>query len=57
MNIVAIIATVAVWFVGLVLDANIDLGEPMGFACLRVLFPVLTMGTFILRSIDRGDSR
>ena len=32
------------WFVGLFIDANLDFGNPQGFLCLRVLFPILSMG-------------
>lgn len=49
--ITAILSTLAAWFVGLVLDANIDFGDPMGFLCFRVLFPILAMGICILRFI------
>lgn len=51
MYITAILSTLAAWFVGLVLDANIDFGDPMGFLSFRVLFPVLAMGICILRAI------
>ncbi len=43
--------TIAAWFVGLVIDANIDFGDPQGFLCLRVLFPILTMGLCILKKL------
>lgn len=45
----AIILTILAWFVGMLLDANIGF-EPVGFLCLRMLFPVLVMGTCILNS-------
>ncbi len=48
----AILSTLAAWFVGLVLDANLPL-EPTGFLCLRVLLPVLVMGAFLLAAINR----
>lgn len=52
----AILSTIAAWFLGLVLDANID-WNPNGFLCLRVLFPIIVMGTFILYSHNKkGDS-
>ena len=38
---IAIISTLAAWFVGLFADVNIDFGDPQGFLALRVLFPVL----------------
>ena len=53
MYIAAILSTGAAWFVGLLIDANLDIGDPMGFANFRMLFPLLVMGTFVLRSIDR----
>lgn len=46
----AVLWSIAAWFLGLVLDANIDF-EPYGYLCLRILFPVLVMGSFILYSI------
>ncbi len=47
---IAIISTLAAWFIGLVLDANLPF-EPTGFLCLRVLLPVLVMGAFILAAV------
>lgn len=46
----AVAATLSGWFIGLVLDANIDFG-PDGFLCLRVLLPVLAMGLCILEAV------
>ena len=37
MYIAAIVSTLAAWALGLVLDANIQFGDPQGFLCLRVL--------------------
>ena len=55
----AINATLAAWVVGLFADANIRLGDPQGFLCLRGLLPVLAMGICLLRAIkepkDNGD--
>ena len=48
--VVSATVTLAAWFVGLVLDANIDFG-PTGFLSLRVLFPVLAMGLCILKAV------
>lgn len=50
----AITATVSAWFVGLVLDANIDFGEPVGFLSLRILLPILAMGGCILNEITKS---
>ena len=43
----ATILTIAGWFIGMVLDANIDFGDPMGFLSLRILLPILAMGLCI----------
>lgn len=48
----AILSTLAAWFVGLVLDANIDFGDPIGFLSFRILFPIIAMGLCILKSIN-----
>ncbi len=53
----AVTATLCAWFAGLVLDANIDFGEPAGFLSLRVLLPVLAMGLCILRAIAGMDHK
>lgn len=55
MYIGAIISTIAAWFIGLLLDANIGI-EPTGFLELRILFPVLTMGVFILKAVNDKNS-
>lgn len=57
MYIKAIVFTLVAWFVGLLLDANIDLGEPQGFLCLRVLFPVLVMGLCVLGAIKENKNK
>lgn len=46
----AVLSTLAAWLVGLVLDANLGF-EPFSFLCLRVVLPVIVMGTFILAAI------
>lgn len=48
----AILSTLTAWFVGLVLDANIDFGDPVGFLSFRILFPIIAMGLCILKSIN-----
>lgn len=48
----AILSTLAAWFVGLVLDANIDFGDPVGFLSFRILFPLIAMGLCILKNIN-----
>jgi len=53
----AIISTLVAWFIGLVLDANIDFGDPLGFLCFRVLFPVLAMGLCILKALKNNEKK
>ena len=52
MYLTAITATLSAWFIGLVLDANIDF-KPAGFLNLRVLFPILAMGLCILNAVSK----
>lgn len=56
MYISAVVSTIVAWFVGLFLDANIGF-EPLGILELRILFPVLTMGVFILKAINDKNSK
>lgn len=53
----ATILTILGWFIGMVLDANIDFGDPMGFLSLRILLPILAMGLCILHELRRSSSR
>lgn len=53
----AIISTLVAWFIGLVLDANIDFGDPLGFLCFRVLFPVLAMELCILKALKNNEKK
>ncbi len=46
--------TLLAWFVGLLLDANIGF-EPVGFLCLRVLFPLLAVGLCLLGAMKHKD--
>lgn len=55
MYLIAIFSTLIAWFVGLLLDANIDFGDPEGFLTFRVLFPILAMGICILKSIKDNE--
>ena len=55
--ITAIICTLATWFIGLLIDANIDFGNPQGFLALRVLLPILTMGICILKAIKNNEKK
>ena len=50
----AIISTIIAWAVGLFLDANIDF-NPAGFLELRALLPIIVMGCFILKRLDKKD--
>ena len=52
----ATLLTIAGWFIGLVLDANIEFGDPVGFLSLRILLPVLAMGLCILHAIKKGQA-
>jgi len=52
----AILSTLATWFVGLLLDANIDFGDPVGFLSFRILLPILAMGLCILKAIKDGKN-
>ena len=56
MCIAAIISTLAGWFVGLILDANIDFGDPAGFLSLRILFPIIVMGAFIIKNLEKSKA-
>lgn len=42
-----VLLTLAAWFLGLLLDANLDFSPP-GYLNLRILFPILTIGLCIL---------
>lgn len=53
MYIKATLLTVAAWFVGMILDVNIDF-RPENILCLRVLFPILAMGLCILKAIKEN---
>ena len=52
----ATLLTIAGWFIGLVLDVNIEFGDPVGFLSLRILLPVLAMGLCILHEIKKGQA-
>ncbi|MBR5542559.1 MAG: hypothetical protein IKU65_00470 [Oscillospiraceae bacterium] len=51
---IAIFTTILAWIVGLFLDANIGF-EPIGILELRLLFPIIAMGCFILKQLDKKD--
>jgi len=50
----AILSIIVAWIVGLFLDANIGF-NPDGFLELRVLLPIIVMGCFILKRLDKKD--
>lgn len=52
-----IIITVIAWLIGLVLDGNIGHGETLGFLMLRVLFPLLAAGLFLLIQGKKADRK
>lgn len=47
MYVKTVLLTLMAWFLGLLLDANLDM-KPQGFLYLRVLLPILVMGLCIL---------
>lgn len=49
----AVTATLSAWFIGLILDANVDFG-PDGFLSLRILLPILAMGLCVLSAIMKN---
>lgn len=51
----AVTATLSAWFIGLILDANLDFG-PDGFLSLRILLPILVMGLCILNTVMKNKS-
>lgn len=48
-----ILSTLAAWWVGLIVDTSIG-RTPVGFSCLRVIFPVIVTGIWVLRTIRDG---
>lgn len=50
----AIVATIVAWAIGLILDANIGF-NPLGFLELRTLFPIIVMGCFIIKKLDKKE--
>lgn len=51
-----VIYTIIAWFIGLVLDANIDFIDLQGLLDLRVVLPILTMGICILKTIKESKN-
>lgn len=49
----AITVTLSAWFIGLILDANINFSETEGFLAFRILLPILAMGICILKEIQK----
>ena len=56
MYIGAVVSTIIAWFVGLLLDANVS-PDMLGFLELRILFPILAMGLFILKAINDKNTK
>ena len=56
MYISAVLLTIVAWFIGLLLDANIS-PDMLGLLELRILFPILTMGVFILKAINDKNTK
>ena len=56
MYISAVVLTIIAWLIGLILDANVS-QDMLGFLELRTLFPILTMGVFILKAINDRNSK
>ena len=52
MTLLSVLATLAAWLLGAVLDANIDFGG-VGWLEFRFLFPLLVMGAFIVHMLDK----
>ena len=52
----AVTATLSGWFVGLLLDANTDFGDPAGFLSFRTLLRVLAMVLCILHAVTKNQS-
>ena len=52
----AVVLTIIAWLIGLILDANVS-QDMLGFLELRTLFPILTMGVFILKAINDKNSK
>ena len=50
----AIALTVLAWVIGLFADANIPF-NPQGYLMLRVLLPMLVMGSFILSKNNKNN--
>ncbi len=53
MKVHAVMSTLCAWVVGLVLDAIIYFGDPVGFLSFRILLPILAMGLCILDSLEK----
>lgn len=50
----ATVATLAACFVGLLVDANLDFGDPTGFLSLRIVLPMLATGLCILKAVTQN---
>lgn len=52
----AAVSTLIAWFIGLVIDANIT-PDTLGITGLRIVFPILAMGLFIIKAIRDQKGR
>ena len=57
MYLTTIVATLIACFVGLLIYAKLDFGDPQWFLCLRVLLPILAMGVSILKAIKDSNKK
>lgn len=55
MTILAVIATIAAWILGMVLDAELHFGiGEAGWLELRIFLPILVMGGFIVYMLNKN---
>ena len=58
MTLLSVLATLAAWFLGIVLDANLKFGfGQAGWLELRILLPILVMGAFIVHMLDKKKDK
>ena len=49
-----VLCALAAWWIGVLLDVNLNNWHPVGFLCLRVIFPIIVTGIWILKEIRNG---
>lgn len=58
MTVLAVILTIAAWILGIALDGNLKFGlGEAGWLELRILLPILVMGAFIVRMLDKKKDK